>query len=77
MVMIGHAPEELVDFIGYNPVIELREDTSAEELVVYVLEHLEDYQDLVDRNRNTAECLGSWNVRMKWLMKELANYYEL
>lgn len=77
MVMIGHAPEELVDFIGYNPVIELREDTSAEELVVYVLEHLEDYQDLVDRNRNTAECLGSWNVRMKWLMKRLSEYYQI
>lgn len=77
MVMIGHAPEELIDFIGYNPVIELRGDMSAEKLIAYVLEHLEDYQDLVDRNRNTAECLGSWNVRMKWLMKRLSEYYQI
>ena len=30
---------------------------------------------LVDKNRETAERLGSWNVRMKWLMGELANLY--
>lgn len=71
MVMAGHAPQELVDFIGYNPVIELREDISAEALIRDVLEHIDDYQELVDKNRETAERLGSWDVRMKWLMEEL------
>lgn len=50
MVMEGHAPQELIDFIGYNPVIELSDKISAERL-------------------------GSWNVRMKWLMGELTNLY--
>lgn len=77
IVMIGHAPHELIDFIGYNPVIELCDDIPAEKLIVEVLEHIEDYQKLVDKNWKTATMLGSWNVRMKWLMKELANYYEL
>ena len=31
MVMVGHAPQELIDFIGYNPVIELSDKISAEE----------------------------------------------
>lgn len=76
IVMVGHAPQELVDFIGYNPVIELRDDISAEELIADVLENIEIYQALVDKNRETAEKLGSWNVRMKWLMEELAGQYD-
>ena len=76
MVMVGHAPQELVDFIEYNPVIELRDDISAEELIADVLENIEIYQALVDKNRKTAEKLGSWNVRMKWLMEELAGQYD-
>lgn len=75
MVMVGHAPQELIDFIGYNPVIELSDKISPEELIANVIEHIEDYQVLVDKNRETAERLGSWDVRMKWLMGELANLY--
>lgn len=77
LVMVGHAPQELVDFIGYNPVIELREDISAEALIRNVLEHIDDYQELVDKNRETAERLGSWDVRIKWLMEELRQVYEV
>lgn len=77
MVMVGHAPKELVDFIGYNPVIELREGISAEALIRDVLEHIDDYQAIVDKNRETAERLGSWDVRMKWLMEELRKDFSL
>lgn len=77
MVMVGHAPQELIDFIGYNPVIELNEQISAEEQIAKVIEHIEDYQSLVDKNRETAERLGSWDVRMKWLMGELSDLYML
>ena len=77
MVMVGHAPQELVDFIGYNPVIELRDDISAEALIRDVLEHIDDYQELVDKNRETAERLGSWDVRMEWLMEELREDFSL
>lgn len=77
MLMVGHAPQELVGFIGYNPVIELREDISAEALIQDVLEHIDDYQELVDKNRETAERLGSWDVRMKWLMEELREDFSL
>lgn len=65
----------MVDFIGYNPVIELTDKISAEEQIADVIVHIEDYQPLVDKNYETAERLGSWDVRMKWLMGELANLY--
>lgn len=65
----------MADFIGYNPVIELSDKISAEELIANVIEHIEDYQSLVDKNRETAEKMGSWDMRMKWLMGELTNLY--
>ena len=71
MVMVGHAPQELIDFIGYNPVIELNDAISSEALIVDVISHIEDYQPLVDKNRATAERLGSWDVRIAWLMEVL------
>lgn len=77
MVMVGHAPQELVDFIGYNPVVELRDNNDTEDLIRDVLEHIEDYQGLVDKNLETAQRLGSWNVRMKWLIGQLSEYYQI
>ena len=77
MVMVGHAPQELIDFIGYNPVIELSDKISAEEQIADVIEHIEDYQALVDKNRETAEKLGSWDVRMKWLMEKLSVEFQI
>lgn len=58
-------------------VYDLREDISAEALIREVMEHVNDYQELVDKNRETAERLGSWDVRMKWLMEELRDQYEV
>ena len=66
-----------MDFIGYNPVIELSDKISSEELIADVIEHIEDYQSLVDKNRETAEKMGSWEMRMKWLMGELEKDYRL
>ena len=77
VVMVGHAPQELIDFIGYNPVVELRGGLSTEELILDVLAHIGDYQDLVDKNRATAVRLGTWNVRMRWLMEKLSAQYEI
>lgn len=58
-------------------VNDLREDISAEALIREVMEHVNDYQELVDKNRETAERLGSWDVRMKWLMEELREDFSL
>lgn len=64
MVMIGHAPKELIDFIGYNPVVEVELDNPNEQLHE-ILNHIENYQGLVDKNREIALRLGAWELRMK------------
>ena len=68
-LIVGRAPKELVDFCGYNPVIELG-DQPAEQ-IEDMLEHISDYQSLVDRNRATAEQIGSWDSRMSLVMEHL------
>lgn len=70
IVMLGHAPKELVDLIGYNPVVELDSDYATEQ-VKDILTHIEDYQFLVDKNRETALRMGSWSDRIQEVMKWL------
>lgn len=70
IVMVGHAPKELTDLIGYNPVIELEREHPKEQ-ILDILAHISDYQPLVDRNRETALKMGSWDIRMKQVMEWL------
>lgn len=70
IVMIGRAPQELINLIGYNPVIEL--DTNyPNEQVLDILKNIERYQPLVDKNRETALQFGDWKIRMKQVINEL------
>lgn len=72
IVMVGRAPKELIDLIGYNPVIDWdRNDASP--LVSYILENIGKYQDLVNRNYETAKEMASWEMRMKDIMIYLKN----
>lgn len=70
MVMVGHAPKELIDLIGYNPVIEL-DMYNPKEQILHIITHINDYQDLVDKNLEAAKVHGDWNTRMKDVMKFL------
>lgn len=70
IVMVGHAPKELVELIGFNPVIELDRECPNEQ-VINILAHIEDYQGLVDKNRETALRMGDWTIRIKDVMRWL------
>ncbi len=72
IVMVGHAPKELVDLVGYNPVIEMDMEHDLEQ-VEQILSEIENpvYQEMVDRNRETALRMGSWDLRMRQVMEWL------
>ena len=74
ILMVGHAPKELTDLIEYNPVIELDMEHDLEQ-IEHILADIENpiYQQLVDRNRETALQLGSWEIRMKQVMDWLSD----
>ena len=69
-VMIGHAPKELVDLIGYNPVIEVDREKPDEQLM-NILANITDYQELADKNRTYAIKYGDWKYSMQRVMNFL------
>lgn len=70
MIIVGRAPKELINLIGYNPVIEINDKDSIEN-VINIIENINDYQILVDKNREFALTMGDWKVRVvqikEWL----------
>ena len=70
MLIVGHAPQELVDIVGYNPVIELDAQAPARQ-IAQLLAHIADYQPMVDRNREVALAKGDWQQRISELMHRL------
>ena len=68
VLIVGHAPKELVDLIGYNPVIEIGEEHQTEK-IIDIIENIDNYQTLVDKNRNAALEKGDWKNRISEIMK--------
>lgn len=71
-VILGRAPKELTKLIGYNPVIDIDKSNPIGQ-IEDILSHIDDYQPLVDKNRQTAFEKGSWDIRMK----EVASWLKL
>lgn len=70
IVLVGRAPKELIDLIGYNPVIEIEKEHQTEH-IIEILNHINDYQSFVNRNRETALKHGDWNIRVNHIMNWL------
>lgn len=68
MVMIGRAPKELTDLIGYNPVIDI-DPTNLQEQIKKIKDNITAYQPLVNRNRETALRFAPWELRMREVKK--------
>lgn len=74
VVIVGHCPKELEELVGYNPVIEV--DGVRLEVrgrIFDILKNIESYQELADKNRETALRMGDWKVRMKDVRKSLTS----
>jgi len=59
-LMIGHCPSELMEILGFNPVIEANMDNPGQQLVREILPRIENYQELVERNH--AAMTSCWTV---------------
>ena len=70
IIMVGRAPRELKNLIGYDPVINLNYSHVSEQ-VIDILAHIEDYQSLVDKNLKAALSFGKWETRMEFINNQL------
>lgn len=70
IVMVGRAPKELIDLIGYDPVVNLDKDNEVEN-VRNIIANANDFQSLVERNMQVAMKKASWDIRMAKIMEFL------
>lgn len=70
VILLGRAPQELIDFIGYDPTVPINlQDVNSQ--IIQIKNNIESYQGLVDKNRKTALELGDWKLRIKEIRKIL------
>ncbi len=69
-LIVGKCPEELSDLWGYNPIVEVDWCDPAEQLLS-ILENLDEYQSLVDKNHRRCLEIGTWNLRARTVMDVL------
>lgn len=68
-LIVGRAPKELIEFCGYNPMINLNDDGANQ--IIEILSHIDDYQSLVEKNRECALKKSSWDSRMPFIKETL------
>lgn len=72
-LMVGRAPQELIELIGYNPVVNIDWDTPEKQLSS-ILQNIETYQSLVDKNYDIALKYASWDHRIEQIEDILRSY---
>ena len=71
-MLLGHAPQELTDLFGYNPVIEVREGLEYEQ-IESLLENANPYLDLVESNYRRLLEVGTWEHRVKQVLNTIGD----
>ncbi len=61
-VVLGHAPSEMVELFGYNPVVEI-DTLNPTGQVLHILRHYENYLPLVERNFDVVTREHTWRDR--------------
>ena len=69
-IIVGRAPKELVKIIGYDPVVNV-DFTKPELQLTRILNDIESYQEIVDKNYTTALKYASWDLRAKYICKTI------
>lgn len=66
----GHAPQELIELFGYNPVIEI-DATDPKGQLVSLLKNFNDHSELIERNYTTVRLHHQWKQRAEQIQSIL------
>ncbi len=69
-LIVGHAPKELTDLFGYNPVIEVQWGSEFGQ-IEQLLNNLGSFEDLVERNYLRLLEVGTWTSRVAKILDTL------
>jgi hypothetical protein len=66
-LVVGHCPRELEDLFGYNPVVEIEPGRELEQ-ILSVLENIQNYEPLVERNYKRLLETSTWELRVEVIL---------
>ena len=61
-IVLGHAPREMIELFGYNPVVELDMPAAADQ-VIDMLDNYERFVPLIEKNYSTVIAGHTWAQR--------------
>ena len=70
-LIVGHAPQELVELIGYNPTIEIDLNKDVNQQIISLIRNINMFQSLVDKNYYTAINIADWKYRIPFIIEKL------
>jgi len=72
-LIVGHAPTEMVDIFGYNPVLEIDPQNPVQQLN-HVLSLYDDFIPMIERNYNEVLAHHTWTMRWAEITHLLTEY---
>jgi len=69
-IILGHAPRELIDVFGYNPVVEVQWGDEVKQ-ISEILGDLRPFQDQVDANYRRLLEVGTWQSRVPIVLQRI------
>jgi hypothetical protein len=69
-LIVGHAPEELIEIFGYNPVIEIDMENAGTQ-ILKILSEYADYHDYIEKNYSTVLQNHTWWHRWQMISNTL------
>jgi hypothetical protein len=70
---MGHAPQELIDLFGYNPIIEADRGHEFEQ-IESLLNGSDATERLIERNYMRLLEVGTWEIRVAEILNILAKF---
>jgi len=70
-LIVGHAPQDMIELFDYNPVIEINRDAPVEQLKT-ILDHYSDYIPLIEKNYETVSKYHTWKNRWEQIKNLLS-----
>ena len=71
-LIVGHAPQELVDLFGFNPVVEVQPGSEFEQ-IESLLNYPEGFHRVVERNYERLLEVGTWRSRIATILEAVAS----
>ena len=70
-LVVGHAPAEMIQVFGYNPVVEIDFSDAGRQLLD-ILDHFQDYQQLIEKNYLAVREEHTWVNRWQQILRILS-----